>query len=131
METDPIVVEGNSLSAVDCDQCRVHDGKPRLLWPTTTNFPTFDCFYFQKDGSVYLMQMTIAKDHPLKNSGAKKAKDFFDAMLGEDKPEKYTVVFVVPEDLKAGYKKQRFEGTINKKAADLSPHFDQWVLGLP
>ena len=133
MKTDPIEIESNKLTTagVDYHQLRVKDGNPLLLWPTTTNFPTFDCFYFHQNGTVYLLQMTISKNHPLKNSGAKNAKDFFDKMFGEAKPKKYKAVFVVPDDLAAIYKAQQFEGQAQKTAIDMSPHFDQWVMGLP
>lgn len=48
METEPIEIECNKLmtAGLDHDKLSVDDGNPRLLWPTTTNFPTFDCCYF-------------------------------------------------------------------------------------
>jgi len=136
---DPVVVESNDLTAsiVPHDTVRIPvRGRlavflARLLWPTTTNFPTIDCFYFHTTGEVCLLQMTIAKVHDLKNSGAAKAKKYFDNLLpASTKPYKYPAVFVVPSELSAAYAKQKFKGQVNKQNADLSPHFEQWVVGL-
>ena len=75
--------------------------------------------------------MTISKKHPLKNSGAKDAKDYFDKMFGKTKPKNYSAVFVVPaEDLAVIYKAQKFEGGVNKEEVHMGHHFDQWVMGL-
>jgi hypothetical protein len=134
MTTDPIETESNNLTtaAVNYDEMRVVDGNPRLLWPTTTNFPTFDCFYLHIDGTVYALQMTVSKTHPLKNSGAKRAKDFLDKMFGKaNKPQKYKAVFVVPEDLAADYLAQNFVGPVDTENIDMSGSFEQWVMGLP
>ena len=134
---DPVVVESNDLteSIVPYESVRVSgtvDGQflARILWPTTTNFPTFDCFYFHTTGEVLPLQMTIAKEHNLKNSGAFKAKRYFDGMLGANKPSKYPAVFVVPAEMAAAYAKQKFTGPVNKQKVDLGPHFKQWVIGL-
>lgn len=75
--------------------------------------------------------MTISKKHPLKNSGAKDAKDYFDKMFGKAKPKNYRAVLVVPEDFAAIYKAQKFEGKVNKKVVHMGHHLDQWVMGLP
>ena len=134
---EPVVVESKDLTAsiVPYDSVRIAGtgfGQflPRLLWPTTTNFPTFDCFYFHTTGEVFLLQMTIAKAHELKNSGASKAKKYFDKMLGAVKPSKYPAVFVVPADMAAAYSKQKFTGPVDKQKVDFGPHFEQWVVGI-
>lgn len=101
-----------------------------LLWPTTTNFPTFDCFYFHTDGKVYALQMTIAVIHDLKNSGACNAKKHFDGLLGWGEPSTYPAVFVVPVEAALTYVVQKFKGNVNKAPCDMAPHFEQWVLGL-
>ena len=138
MDADPVVVESNTLKAdvVPYDSLRVPVDSsvdmysPRLLWPTTTNFPTFDCFYFHSNGEVFLCQMTIAKTHELKNSGASNAKNYLDGMLKTKKPSKYRAVFFVPTDLSPGFKKQKFTGNVSQKPADLGPYFEQWVIGV-
>ena len=135
IEAGPIVVEGNNLTTdlVSYDDVRVKDGKawsPRLLWPTTTNFPTFDCFYFHTGGEVYPLQMTIAEVHVLKNSGANQARIYFDGMFGGTNPDKHKAVFVVPKDIALHYKKQQFKGKVDKKDCDMGQYFDQWVMGI-
>lgn len=136
LTTDPVVVETNKLvsALVSYISVRVSTSpgvwSPRLLWPTTTNFPTFDCFYFHTDGSVFPLQMTIATIHVLKNSGASNAKKYFDGMFGAGKPSKYPAVFVVPKDIAAGYTAQKFKGNVDQKSADLGPYFEQWVIGV-
>jgi hypothetical protein len=135
--SDPVVVESNDLTEtiVPSDTVRVSEPESehfltRLLWPTTTNFPTFDCFYFHTTGEVFPLQMTIARSHDLKNSGSAKAKSYFDGMLGADKPAKYPAVFVVPTEMAAGFTKQKFTGPVKKKKADYGPCFEQWVVGV-
>jgi len=136
IEAEPVVVENNNLTAsiVPYHTVRVRANEKfsaRLLWPTTTNFPTFDCFYFHTTGEVFPLQMTIAKEHDLKNSGASKAKKYLDGMFGRNqRPRKHPAVFVVPAEMAASYEKQEFTGLVNKKKADLGPHFEQWVVGL-
>ena len=72
MDDDQVVeVEGNELTKQLLPFQKLNKAKPLLLWPTTTNFPSFDCFYFYDDDTVYCLQMTISLDHDLKNSGAK------------------------------------------------------------
>jgi hypothetical protein len=137
LNTEPVVVECNTLSEqnVPYSAVRVVDPDnagnflPRLLWPTTTNFPTFDCFYFHTNGEVFNLQMTIALIHELENSGASNTKKFLDKMYGR-KSAKYMAVFVVPSDKADIYEKQKFTGKVAKKAADLGPHFDQLVIGV-
>jgi hypothetical protein len=133
LATDPVVVETNKLTSdiVPYNEVRVREANstqysPRLLWPTTTFLPTFDCFYFHTDGSVFPLQMTIAKIHDLKNSGAANAKNYFDGMFRTMKPDKYPAVFVVPLESCASYKAQKFTGKVDEKAED----FDQLVIGI-
>jgi hypothetical protein len=63
---DPVVIETNKVTTTNAPDSavRVSDGAVGFLatlrWPTTTNFPTFDCFYFHTDGKMYCLQMTIA-----------------------------------------------------------------------
>jgi hypothetical protein len=108
----------------------------RLLWPTTTNFPTFYCFYIDTLGSAWPMQMTINKNHVLKNIGALNATEYFDQMLGDSKPDKYSTVFDVPEDMVVIYKAQKisgpFGGTKSKpvNGIDVGARFEQWVMGI-
>ena len=137
ISSDPIIVENNDLTetTVPYDDVRISDPESeqfsnRLLWPTTTNFPTFDCFYFHTTGEVFPLQMTIARVHDLKNSGSAKTKRYFDGMLGSQRPKQYPAVFVVPTDIAAGFTKQKFTGPINKEKADFAPFFEQWVVGL-
>lgn len=136
---DPVIAEANTLTndVVPYSDVRVVEGEgkitkysPRLLWPTTTDFPTFDCFYFHTNGSVFPLQMTVALTHDLRNSGAAATKKYLDAMLGSNKPAKYPAVFVVPADNARRYQQQQFKGTVNKKTVDLAPHFSQWVTGI-
>ena len=133
----PVVVETNkvTIANVPPSRVRVFDGKggfeATLLWPTTTIFPTSDCFYFHTDGKPYALQMTIAKIHKLNNSGAHNAKVYFDSLLGSGKLPVYPVVFVVPADAAPTFAAQKFTGNVNNNAPkDMTPHFEQWVLGL-
>jgi hypothetical protein len=132
----PVVIETNAVTAANTpySTVRVYDGtsafSATLLWPTTTNFPTFDCFYFHTDGKVHSLQMTIAMVHDLKNSGAYNAKKYFDGLLGSGKPSTYPAVFVVPVEAAPTFVAQKFKGDVNKAPRDMAPHFEQWVLGL-
>jgi len=142
IEAEPVVVENNNLTAsiVPYDDVRTRGTFSdrllwfttrkkfwaRLVWPITTNFPTFDCFYFHTTGEVFPLQMTIAKEHDLKNSGASKAKKYLDGMFGRSRrPRKHPVVFVVPAEMK-----QKFKGLVDRQNIDFGPHFEQWVVGL-
>jgi hypothetical protein len=67
----PVVAECNALtpSAVPLDSVgeRADDDKswkPKLLWPLTSNVPTFDCFYFHTDGEVFPLQMAVSREDP-------------------------------------------------------------------
>jgi hypothetical protein len=138
----PIVVETNSLTeaTVPFDSLRHLDattGKQpaRLLWPTTTNFPTFGCFYIDENGFPWPMQMTIAKPHGLKNSGAVNVIKYFDKMLQTCKLGKYSAVFVVPEDIARIYQAQTFAGPPGKNHSDadivnVAGRYEQWVMGV-
>lgn len=135
--SDRIIVEHNDLTetVVPYDDVRVSDPESgqfstRLLWPTTANFPTFDCFYFHTTGEVFPLQMTIARVHDLKNSGCAKTKLYFDGMLGSRRPKQYPAVFVVPTDIASRFTKQKFTGPVNEKNADYAPFFEQWVVGV-
>jgi ABC-type dipeptide/oligopeptide/nickel transport system ATPase subunit len=133
---EPVVIETNKVTTTNAPASAVlvSDGdggfKATLLWPTTTNFPTFDCFYFHTDGKTYCLQMTIAKIHDLKNGGAYNAKTYFDRLLGAGKITAYPAVFVVPEDVEPTYVAQKFTGNVDKVAKDMSTDFVQFVLGL-
>jgi hypothetical protein len=108
----------------------------RLLWPTTTNFPTFDCFYIDENGGAWPMQMTISTTQGLKNSGRLNVIQYFDKMLGKSKPAKYPAIFVVPEDKATRYQAQKFAGPpggTQKKAGqsvNVESRFEQWVMGI-
>ena len=94
------MIESNILTASVAPYKSVCDVySPRLLWPTTNNFPPFDCFYFHSNGEVFPCQMTIAKTHELKDSGATNAKNYFDRLLSKKKPAKYRAILVVRVDL--------------------------------
>ena len=62
IDADPVTVESNDLTAsiVPHNSVRVTGtGRgqflARLLWPTTTNFPTFDCFYFSARMAKFIL----------------------------------------------------------------------------
>merc|ERR1712032_821866 len=114
----------NNVRISDCNGSYI----ATLLWPTTTNFPAFDCFYFHTDGKVYPLQMTIANIHVLKNSGAFNAKKYLDGLSGLMKP--YPAVFVVPLENARTYAAQIFKGNVDKKPKDMTQFFDQWVIGV-
>lgn len=135
MRVVPVVVETNTLSTetVPYSSVRISNGpdsfEATLLWPTTTtNLPTFDCFYFHTDGKVYPLQMTFAKTHDLKNSGTFNVKTYLNGILGATETD--PVVFVVPKDIASTYGAQKFTGNVNKKPDDMTRFFDQWVIGL-
>ena len=143
---DPIEVETNYLSeeSVPFDLLRQSDVEsnqllPCLLWPSTTNFPTFDCFYIDQQGIPWPLQMTIAQKHDLKNSGALNTIEHFDKMLGESKQGKHASAFVVPKKDAQKFKEQDFKGPLiisakkrkaNMTKADVAGGFEQWVMGL-
>eukprot|EP00978_Attheya_sp_CCMP212_P036792 scaffold169471_cov30-Attheya_sp.AAC.1 len=132
----PVIIDTNTVSAanVPYNSVRVTDGTgsftATLLWPTTTNFPTFDCFYFHTDGKVYPIKMTITQIHNLKSQGAFNAKKYFDGLLGLGKLSTYPAVFVVPVEAAPTYVAQRFSGNVNNAPLDTTSYFDQWVLGI-
>ena len=109
-----------------------------LLWPTTTNFPTFDAFYFHTDGEVYALQMTISSHHPLTNGGAYQASQYFFNIKSAQSP--YPAVFVAPPSVTAGYPKQPFTGIVLNRnkvvmaevdaVRQMDNLFEQWVLSL-
>lgn len=140
MTLEPVVGETNKLTAATVAHCQVRvpaaNGAkdlfyPRLLWPTTTNFPSFDCCYFCTDGRVLPLQITTARKHDLKNSGAANAKFYLDGLLGKEKPAKYTAVFAVPASEYQGYEKQSFTGDVSGRRANYGSKFEQWVLKIP
>ena len=113
-----VVMECNTLSndTAPIDSVRVKDGDqwtPKLLWPTTSNFPTFDAYYFAGNGDIYSLQMTIAKNHGLKNNGAYQTKEYLDSIEASGKP--YKAIFVVPKgSLSKVTRPQAFEGSVTK-----------------
>lgn len=142
---EPVVVESNTLSTATVPLKSVHTPAengtfvPNVLWPTTTNFPTFDAYYFDKGGDVCALQMTIADTHVLKNNGAFQTKEYLSRIKTAKKP--YKAVFVVPKDeLRAGYKKQAFTGNVMKgkqismaeaqATKTMNQCFKQWVIEL-
>ena len=141
--SDPVVVESNTLSLATVPPKTVHlkaadnSWTPRLLWPTTTNFPTFDAYYFHTDGDVYALQMTISSKHPLNNNGAFQTKNYLDK-LGETVTPPYKAVFVVPQG-RATFKAQNFTGSVSKggemdekdAVALMNQSFQQWAVELP
>jgi len=137
---EPVIVETNSLSEAVVPFATLRElnesGRQlaRILWPMSPNFPTFDCFYIDENGKAWSMQMTIAKSHDLKNSGAMNVIQYFDKMLGTSKPDKYPAVFVVPEEISGVYQQQKFTGPFSTKKEvtpiDVPGRFEQWVIGI-
>lgn len=142
---EPVVIESNTLSRATAPLDSVHipaeNGTfvPKVLWPTTTNFPTFDAYYFDKDGDVCALQMTIADTHVLKNNGAFQTREYLTGIQTAKKP--YKAVFVVPKDeMRVGYKKQAFTGNVMKgkqiimaeaeATKVMNQCFKQWVIEL-
>lgn len=74
--------------------------------------------------------MTIALVHHLRNSDAYYTKKYIDGLLGSGKLSKYPAVFVVPVEAAPTYKVQKFKGNVDRVLHDMTPHFDQWVIGL-
>jgi hypothetical protein len=92
---------------------------------------TFDCFYFDSDGQIYCLQMTIAAKHDLDSSGASNAKKYMDTIYQKDtnKPAKYQAVFVVREGDASSYQPQKFTGKVDTEGVvDLAGSYGQWVL---
>jgi hypothetical protein len=108
--------------------------KKLLLWPSIPNFPTFDCFYYNGNKSVYCLQVTVAKEHGLKNSRAKMVKDYFDGMFtrfGKTAPQKYKAVFVVPSLISPDFRReQQFTGTGTNPVSCQKDYFEQWKIAL-
>lgn len=73
-----------------------------LLWTSTTNFPTFDAFYFYTE--VYAAQMTVSSDQPLKNGGAYQVSQYFSPI--NSAKAQYPAVFVAPPSVITGSQKQ-------------------------
>ena len=138
---NPVVVECNTLDTVAVNEVhkKATNGSwvPQLLWPPTTNFPTFDAYYFHTDGEVYALQMTIALTHQLKNSGAFQTKEYLKKIETATAP--YKAVFVVPSN-RVTYKKQKFTGRVTKgenvlfseaeASALMNKQFQQWAIDL-
>ena len=130
---------------------------PRLIWPRTTNFPTFDAFYLHTNGEIYSLQMTVAQkddclQHSLNNSGAYQAKAYLDKIAtkvahrrkatGTAAPAagyaKCKAIFVTPKD-RCRFKKQKFTGNVKldgniikekDAAAEMDKLFDQFIVHL-
>ena len=140
---DAVVLQCNALSADTVPYGEIlqqaTDGawRPRMVWPTTNNFPTFDFYYFHTDGTLYPLQVTIADEkHPLKNGGAYQTVKYMEGISTTQTP--YHAVFVVPEARLNKLKKQPFEGNVLKgkkiivKEEDASntmeTYFQQWLI---
>jgi hypothetical protein len=142
MHGELVVVECNTLSpaTVPLNSVHVKDDddelwQAKVLWPLTSNFPTFDSFYFHTDGEVYPLQMTIATIHELRNTGAYQTMKYLERIETCKRP--YKAVFVCPcENYRI--KRQKFTGNIkdgkkeifeNKAATEvMDENFEQWVL---
>ena len=138
------MASGSFMTFIDADDL----WKPQFVWPETTNFPTFDAYYFHKDGAAYPLQMTIATEtgadsllHHLNSNGAYQTKKYLEAADNHTKRrklsgERFKAVFVVPASM-AGAKKQRFKGSVtsgkktvldkDKAAQLLDKTFEQWL----
>jgi hypothetical protein len=143
MHGEPVVVECNTLSpsTVPIDSVHVkaddEDGswQAKVMWPLTSNFPTFDCFYFHTDGEIYPLQMTIATIHELRNTGAYQTMKYLDIIDTCKSP--YKAVFVCPLE-KDWITRQKFTGNVkdgknvvfgNEAATKImDENFEQWVL---
>jgi len=144
MDDEPVIVECNTLtpSTVPLDSVHVKaeddSWLAKVLWPLTSNFPTFDCFYFHTDGEVYPLQMTIAKTtHDLKNNGAYQTMEYLNKIDTCKRP--YKAVFICPKE-NTRIKRQKFTGNVKdgkqvlveEKAAAkmMDKAFQQWILQL-
>ena len=144
MDGEPVIVECNMLTSstvcLDSILVKADDGswQAKVLWPTTSNFSTFDCFYFHTDGEVYPLQMTIArKTHDLKNNGAYQTMEYLKKINTCKRP--YKAVFVCPKEY-TPLKRQKFTGNVKdgekvlieeKGAAEMMDKaFEQWILQL-
>ena len=131
LEEDPTALHTNTLdrSSLPFDtlleQTETKKFKPRLVWPETNNFPTFDAYYLHEDGELYSLQMTIAREdgflkHTLNNGGAYQTMKYLDALNSvtckeekTDSVKKYKAVFVVPTpNDRCRPKKQKFTGEV-------------------
>ena len=136
LKGEPAILHPNKLdrSSLPFDKLleRTTDGtkfKPRLIWPETNNFPTFDSYYLHEDGEVYSFQMTVARDehgflkHDLNNGGAYQTMKYLDEFNTSEIYEKenkkvavkrkYQAVFVVPAPCdRCNPKKQKFTGEL-------------------
>jgi hypothetical protein len=146
MSSEPVTIACNTLTESTVALSLVHvikDGsnsyEPKFLWPLTSNFPTFDCFYFHTDGDVFPFQMTVAaKTHELKNTGAHQTMKYLANIRTCKRP--YKAVFVCPKENDDPIKKQKFVGPvrngktsiIEEKAATekMNGTFQQWILQL-
>jgi hypothetical protein len=119
MHGEPVVVEckTNTLSppsTVPLNSVHVKaddddSWQAKVLWPLTSNFSTFDCFYFHTDGEIYRpLQMTIAQT-TIKNNGAYQTMEYLDKIDTCKRP--YKAVFVCPWG-KDRIKRQKFTGNV-------------------
>jgi hypothetical protein len=115
--SNPVVLECNAISNStvphELVRKKADDGSwvPIMLWPTTTNFPTFNAYHFDASGDVYALQMTINEKHELENNGAFQTQKYLENIDTAKPP--YKAVFVVR---KGGFKsltiKQAFKGNV-------------------
>jgi hypothetical protein len=140
----PTVLECNTLSTdtVPLNTLRNEQDKhgswsPILLWPRSTNFPTFDAFYFHTTGDAYALQATISKTHDLKSSGAYPTMKYFGLIDTASCP--HNIVLVVPEGTLYNItKKQEFTGRVmdgkrvvlveESARKEMESSFCQWLL---
>jgi hypothetical protein len=140
----PVILDCNMLTESRVPLKSVHvadkDGisyEPKLLWPATNNFPTFDCFYFHTDGEVFSLQMTVAQTHDLKNTGANQVVKYLSKISTCKEP--FKVVFVCPRE-NDRLMKQNFSGPLREGSkiileekeatGKMNNAFQQWILRL-
>lgn len=95
--------------------------------PSGSNFGAVDSF--ARIGDVlYGFQMTVSLEHPIKQRLLKE-------ILGTLKPDKLSLVFVVPDDSFDGFSRQSYlskKNTVSKRIdKDIQMKVEQWVLRLP
>lgn len=98
--------------------------------PAAKNFAAVDAVLVPPapvDAPVYFLQMTVSRDHPIKAAAFNKLRNALPDGLHN---RKLCFVFVVPEDVVAGYAAQPFH-TVGHKVMQNPPSVEQYVLSVP
>jgi hypothetical protein len=102
----------------------IPEGDTRTIWTPGPNFPSVDMILTPNS----LFQITISKDHPVKQEPLRKIVEKLPAK------QNISLYFVVPEEIFKDVSLQNYhngEGKVSQKLPECLKTLEQWVLGVP